>query len=142
MFKLCFLPAGRAFILIGLYLMDIIRIGWNRLNIGHKQRSGLRGAFIIGLIFGVGLGPCTFAFLAPVLGVVLRIANENWLKAIMLLLAFAAGHCMIIVAAGSLTNLVQKYLNWSNESKISLYIKRLSGLLVVLGGIFFIYTTL
>ncbi len=129
------------FIFIGLYLMDIIHWDWNGLNIGNKHRSGLWGAFILGLIFGVGLGPCTFAFLAPVLGVVFQIATESWMKAILLISAFGIGHCMIIVVAGNLTNLVQKYLNWSEESKTTVYIKRISGLLVVLGGVYFIYTT-
>jgi cytochrome c-type biogenesis protein len=129
------------FIFIGLYLMDIIRWDWNGLRLGNKQRGGLQGAFILGLIFGVGLGPCTFAFLAPVLGVVFQTATDNWLKAVLLISAFGIGHCAVIVTAGSLTNLVQKYLNWTEESKTTLYIKRAAGLLVVFGGIYFIYTT-
>jgi cytochrome c-type biogenesis protein len=127
------------FILIGLYLMDIIHWNWGGININNNGHSGVWSAFILGLIFGVGLGPCTFAFLAPILGVVFQIASENWFKSILLISAFAVGHCIVIVVAGSLTNLVQKYLNWSEESKIILYIKRISGLLVVLGGVYFIY---
>ena len=105
------------FILIGLYLMDIIRWDWNSFNIGNKKRGGLWGAFVLGLIFGIGLGPCTFAFLAPVLGIVFQTATENWLKAVILISAFGIGHCAVIVFAGSLTNLVQRYLNWTEESK-------------------------
>jgi len=127
------------FIFIGLYLMDIIHWNWGGINITHNGRSGLLGAFILGLIFGVGLGPCTFAFLAPVLGVVFQIATENWFKSVLLISAFAVGHCMVIVVAGTLTNLVQKYLNWSEESKMTLYVKRISGLLVVFGGVYFIF---
>jgi len=133
------LIVGAIFILIGLYLMDIIRWNWGGININNNGRSGIWGAFILGLIFGVGLGPCTFAFLAPVLGIVFQIATENLFKSILLISAFAMGHCILIITAGSLTNLVQKYLNWSEESKIILYIKRISGLLVVLGGVYFIY---
>lgn len=135
------LPAAAVFILIGLYLMDIMRWDWNGLNIGNKQRSGLWGAFILGLIFGVGLGPCTFSFLAPVLSVVFQTASENWFKAVLLILAFGTGHCAIIVAAGSLTNIVQKYLNWTEESKAAIFIKRFAGFLVLLGGLYFIYLT-
>ena len=128
------------FIIIGLYLMDLIRLDWNNINIGKKQRNGLWGAFVLGLIFGIGLGPCTFAFLAPVLGVVFQIATDNWWKAVLLIFAFGAGHCAIIVAAGSATNIVQKYLNWTENSKSTIYIKRVSGFFVLLGGIYFIYT--
>ena len=45
----------------------------------------------------------------------------------------------IIVLAGSLTNLVQKYLNWTDKSKTTIYIKRIAGIFVILGGIYFIY---
>lgn len=127
------------FIIIGLYLMDIIRWDWSGLNFGQKKISGLWGALVLGLIFGIGLGPCTFAFLAPVLGVVFQTAADNWWKAIALILAFGTGHCAIIVAAGSTASLVQKYLNWSEESKAAVYIKRGAGFLVLLGGIYFIY---
>ncbi len=130
------------FILVGLYLMDILRWDWNGFGPGRKKRSGLWGAFILGLIFGIGLGPCTFAFLAPILGVVFQSASSSWLKAVLLITAFGVGHVTVIVIAGSLTNWVRNYLNWTESSRISLYIKRVAGLLVVLGGLYFIYTTI
>ena len=130
------------FILIGLYLMDIIRWDWNSLHIGKNMRGGMWGAFVLGLIFGIGLGPCTFAFLAPVLGVVFQTSSDNLLKAILLISAFGIGHCAVIVAAGSLTNLVQKYLNWTDDSKAIIYIKRIAGVFVIFAGLYFIYLTM
>jgi cytochrome c-type biogenesis protein len=130
------------FILVGLYLMDIIRLDWIGVTIGKNQRSGLWGAFVLGLIFGIGLGPCTFAFLAPVLGVVFRTASDNWIEGILLIMAFGIGHCAVITIAGSLTNLVQNYLNWSENSKMNTYIKRIAGIFVIFGGFYFIYTTI
>ena len=128
------------FIIIGLYLMDIIRWDWNNINIGKKRRNGLWSAFVLGLLFGIGLGPCTFAFLAPVLGVVFQIAADHLWKGLLLISAFGIGHCAIIVAAGSATNIVQKYLDWTENSKSTIYIKRVSGFFVLLGGIYFIYS--
>jgi cytochrome c-type biogenesis protein len=128
------------FVIIGLYLMDILRWDWNNLNVGKKQKNGLWGAFVLGLIFGIGLGPCTFAFLAPVLGAVFQIATDNLWKALLLISAFGLGHCTIIVAAGSATNIVQKYLDWTENSKSVIYMKRVSGFFVLLGGIYFIYS--
>ena len=129
------------FILIGLYLMDVIHWDWSGVNIAANPRGGIWGAFVLGLIFGVGLGPCTFAFLAPVLGVVFQTAGESWIKAILLIFAFGLGHVTVIVIAGSLTNMVQRYLNWTEDSKTAVYIKRIAGLFVVFGGVYFIYTT-
>jgi cytochrome c-type biogenesis protein len=127
------------FIIIGLYLLDVLKLSWNIMQISQTKITGIIGALILGLIFGIGLGPCTFAYLAPVLGVVFHIASENLIKAMLLIAAFGIGHCVVIVAAGSLTQTVQKYLNWTEESKAALYIKRICGVLVLLGGVYFIY---
>jgi cytochrome c-type biogenesis protein len=129
------------FIFVGLYLMDIVHWTWFGFDPGRTKRGGIWGALILGLIFGIGLGPCTFAFLAPVLGVVFQTANDSLLKAILLISAFGVGHCAVIVMAGCVSNLVQTYMNWIQESKAQQYIKRAAGLLVIFGGIYFIYTT-
>jgi cytochrome c-type biogenesis protein len=129
------------FILIGLYLRDIIHWDWNSPQIGQNKSNGFLGAFVLGLIFGIGLGPCTFAFLAPVLGVVFQTSSEDWFKGMLLISAFGIGHCAIIVAAGSLTNLVQKYLNWTDDSEAIIYIKRIAGVFVIFAGFYFIYLT-
>jgi len=129
------------FVVVGLYLMDIIRWDWNCLVPGNKKRGGLFGAFILGLIFGIGLGPCTFAFLAPVLGIVFQTATENWLKAILLISAFGIGHCAVIVAAGTLTSKVQVYLDWTDRSKAIIWVKRISGILVFSAGVYFLTIT-
>lgn len=128
------------FILLGLYLMEIVDIPWNALPFNPQKINGWSGAFLLGLVFGLGLGPCTFAYLAPVLGVVFQIAATQMLKALLLIGAFGLGHCTVIVLAGSATQTVQKYLNWSEEAKAPLYIKKISGALVMMGGFYFIYT--
>jgi len=129
------------FFAVGLYLLDILKIDWNTFGIKQTKSKGILAAFILGLLFGIALGPCTFAYMAPVLGIVFKTAQTNYLLAMIYLLAFGLGHCTVIVAAGSFTGKVQKYLNWSSESKIILWIKRISGILVILGGIYLLSTT-
>ena len=135
-----YLVAGILF-LVGLYLLDIIKFDWNNIGLKQPKVKGLLAALILGLLFGIALGPCTFAYMAPVLGVVFQTAQTNYFLAVVFLLAFGLGHCSVIVGAGTLTGKVQKYLNWSEESKIILWIKRVCGVLVILGGIYLIYTT-
>jgi len=130
------------FFLVGLYLLDIIKLDWNAAGLRRTNTKGLLAALILGLLFGIALGPCTFAYMAPVLGIVFQTAQTSFASASVLLLAFGLGHCSIIVGAGTLTNKVQKYLNWSEESKTILWIKRICGVLVILGGVYLIYTTL
>ena len=127
------------FFIIGLYLLDIIKLPWDAATLKTNNKSGMLAALILGLFFGIGLGPCTFAFMAPVLGVVFHIARINLPYAIVLLLAFALGHCAVIVAAGTLTKKVQEYLNWSENSKTVSYLKKICGILVILGGIYIIF---
>ena len=131
------------FVVMGLYLMDLVRLNWwNGISFGDNQRGGLWGAFLLGLLFGIGLGPCTFAFMAPILGAVFSIAPGNWLKALMLVLAFGVGHAAVIAAAGSMTNLVQYYLDWAGKSGTMVYFKRLCGFFLLAAGLYFFYASL
>ena len=115
------------FFVIGLYLMDIIKLPWEGAGVKPTKQKGVLAAFILGLFFGIGLGPCTFAYMAPVLGVVFQVAKTNIIYSIILLLAFGIGHILVIVAAGTLTKKVQQYLNWTEKSKAATYIKRICG---------------
>jgi cytochrome c-type biogenesis protein len=134
-----YLVAG-IFFLVGLYLLDIIKFDWDNAGLKKTKSKGLTAALILGLLFGLALGPCTFAYMAPVLGVVFQTARTDYLLSVIFLLAFGLGHCSVIVGAGTLTAKVQKYLNWSEGSKTILWIRRICGVLVILGGIYLIYT--
>lgn len=136
-----YLVAG-IFFIMGLYLLDLIKLPCEGRSVKGTKYKGLPAALVLGLLFGIGLGPCTFAFMAPVLGVVFQTATTSITLSAGLLFAFALGHCSIIVGAGTLTKRVQIYLNWSDKSKITLYIKRVCGLLVILGGVYLIYNNL
>ena len=97
-------------------------------------------ALVLGLVFGLALGPCTFAFMAPVLGVVFRMSTTDLVAAGGLLIAFGLGHCSVIVAAGGLVSRVQAYLAWTNRSNVVLWTKRVAGALVILAGVYSIST--
>ncbi len=128
------------FLLFGLHLLGLIPMPWSGpAHVGMK-RKGLFAALIIGLIFGIALGPCTFAFMGPVLGVAFSEATDSLLYASALLLAYGIGHCAVIVFAGTFTEVVQHYLNWNERSKGALWLKRLCGLLVIAGGVWLIYS--
>ena len=128
------------FLLFGLHLLGLIPMPWSGpAHVGMKCK-GLFAALIIGLIFGIALGPCTFAFMGPVLGVAFSEATDSLLYASALLLAYGIGHCAVIVFAGTFTEVVQHYLNWNERSKGALWLKRICGLLVIAGGIWLIYS--
>ena len=49
------------------------------LGLKQTKAKGLLAALILGLLFGIALGPCTFAYMAPVLGIVFQTAQTNYL---------------------------------------------------------------
>lgn len=129
------------FFIVGLYLLDIIKFEWNKGGLKKTNSKGLLAALILGLIFGVALGPCTFAYMAPVLGIVFQTSQTDYLFSIALLAAFGIGHCAVIVGAGTLAGKVQKYLDWSEGSKSVIWIKKICGVMVIFGGVYLIMIT-
>lgn len=129
------------FFLVGLYLLDVIPLNFfSTPDPSRVKKRGLLAAFILGLIFGVALGPCTFAYLAPILAIVFSTAGTKLLFSILLLVFYGVGHCSVIVLAGTFTEALQRYLNWSTESNGAKWLKKVCGVLVVLGGIYLIFS--
>ncbi len=128
------------FFAVGLYLMELINIPWGGLLTKTPAAHGWTGALLLGFFFGIGLGPCTFAFLAPVLGLVFTLAAENLAQALALLGAFAFGHCTVIVLAGGTAAMVQRYLKWTEGSSGARMVKKSAGALVFFAGVYFLFT--
>lgn len=128
------------FFLVGLVLLNVIPMPWSGPGQVNMKRKGALAAFILGLVFGIALGPCTFAFMAPILGVAFKVATTSALYGALLLLVYGIGHCSVIVAAGTSTEMVQKYLNWNEQSKGAVILKKVCGVLVLLGGVYLLYT--
>jgi cytochrome c-type biogenesis protein len=126
------------FFLIGLHLLGILPMPWSGPGKARTTGKGLAAAFLLGLVFGVALGPCTFAFMAPMLGVTFRVAATNPGYGVALLAAYGVGHCSVIVAAGTFTEVVQRYLNWSEASRGTDILRKVCGILVILAGIYLI----
>lgn len=130
------------FFIVSLHLLGVIPAPWSGPGQVGMKRRGLLAAFILGLVFGIALGPCTFAYMAPILGVTFQMAASNIAYGILLLLVYGLGHCSVIVFAGTFTEVVQTYLNWNERSKGAVILKKACGILVILGGLYMIYTTL
>lgn len=124
---------------VGLHLLDVIPLPFSGPGQVGMKRKGLLAAFVLGLVFGIALGPCTFAYMAPMLAVTFRLASTNLVFGILLLLVYGVGHCSVIIVAGTSTSLVQRYMNWNEQSHATLLVKRICGVLVLLGGLYLIY---
>ncbi len=127
------------FFIVGLHMIGVIPMPWSGPGQVGTKRRGVAAALILGLVFGIAVGPCTFAYMAPMLGVTFKLAGENLMYGLMLLLLYGVGHCSVIVLAGTSTELVQRYLNWTEKSKGAVILRGACGILVILGGLYLIY---
>jgi cytochrome c-type biogenesis protein len=127
------------FFVVGLHLLDVIPMPLSGPGQVAMKRKGMLAAFILGLVFGIALGPCTFAYMGPMLGVTFNLAATSLPYGVLLLLLYGIGHCSVIVVAGTSTELVQQYLNWNEGSKAALVLKRICGILVLAGGLYMVY---
>lgn len=128
------------FFVFGLYLLDVIRLPEMWRPAPNQSRRGAVGALVFGVVFGIALGPCTFGFMAPVLGVTFRVASTQTLFALALLAMFGIGHCLVIAIAGASTNSVQRWLAWQNDSSGAKWLRRACGVLIIASGIYLIVT--
>jgi cytochrome c-type biogenesis protein len=127
------------FFVVGLHLLDVIPLPFSGPGQVGMKRRGMLAAFILGLVFGIALGPCTFAYMAPILAITFSLAATNFVYGAALLLAYGVGHCSVIVLAGTFTSVVQRYLRWNERSKSGVYLRWACGVLVLLGGVYLIY---
>ena len=128
------------FFVVGLHLLGVIPMPFGGPGQVGMKRKGYLAALILGLVFGVALGPCTFAYMAPMLAVSFQLAASDPGYSVLLLAMYGAGHCGVIVLAGTFTEVVQHYLNWNEKSRGALVVKKVCGVLVLLGGLYVIYT--
>jgi cytochrome c-type biogenesis protein len=133
-----YLVAG-VFFMVGLHLIGVIPAPWSSPSNIRMQRRGLTAAFVLGLVFGIALGPCTFAYMAPILSITFTLAGVSILYGFLLLFMYGVGHCSVIVLAGTFTEVVQRYLNWNERSIGVTAVKVVCGILVILGGIYMVY---
>jgi cytochrome c-type biogenesis protein len=127
------------FFLMGLHLLDVIPLPAGGAAPMATARRGYLAALAIGSVYGIALGPCTFAYMAPVLAAAFKAGRAAPLFAAGLVAAFGLGHCAVITAAGTSARRVQEYLRWSEDSRAVVVGRRACGVLVLAGGLSFIY---
>ena len=124
-------------ILCGLWLMDIPP--FSRIGSGFNVKPGRRGALgalLLGFFYGIILGPCSFAFLAPMIGIVFSAGNEEAAFGAFLMAFYAIGHTAAIVAAGTFGHFVGSMLRRKGTGIAAAWLKRACGAIVVIVGVF------
>lgn len=130
------IPVGLLFVWLGLNLMGVRACSLPSGNMGRLHLRGYTGALCLGLAYGILSGACTFGFIAPILAII-TVQNEV-IKGLALILAFAFGHCLPIVVAGSSAALAQRVLAAKGMQKATFFGRKLAGFLVLAIGVYFI----
>jgi cytochrome c-type biogenesis protein len=132
--------AAAVFFIMGLQLLGVFPSLWKRPGQKKTETVAPWNALITGLVFGIALGPCTFAFMAPVLAAAFNLSAEAPALAWSLVLSYGFGHCTLIVLAGVSAKSIQRYLNWNERSTGAIRLRRLCGILILLAGLYLVYT--
>lgn len=131
---------GIILIILGIYLLDILPFNLPTWNSKFTSRKGYIGALFFGLTYGIVSGPCTFAFVAPVLALITL--QKEILYGLFLMLGFTLGHIFPLLIAGTSVGLVESWLNHKHYMKTANVFRKVSGILIIIVGIYFIYSNL
>lgn len=127
---------GNICILMALSLLDVFHLPVPAFLAGSfagKRRSGVLGAFAVGMASGLVVGPCT----APVLGALLVYvgARQNVLFGTSLLFVFALGMGTILLVLGTFTGLLA---NLPKSGRWTEIVKKGFGVFLILVGEYFL----
>jgi cytochrome c-type biogenesis protein len=97
--------------------------------------SGYPGAFLLGLLYGILSGVCTFGFLAPILAMIT--IQQKIMTGLVMAVMFGLGHCTPIIMAGCGFGALQ-----AHSLKHTGLMRKLSSIIIILIGAGFILSVL
>jgi cytochrome c-type biogenesis protein len=127
-------------LIMGLHLLGVFNFELPLPTRFKTPKRGVLGAFLLGLLFGVVSTPCA----TPILSVLLvYIASKgNYAYGAFLLFAYALGHCLLIVLAGTSMGMAKGLLESRNLQKASGVLRKVAGVVIILVGLFFLGSSL
>jgi cytochrome c-type biogenesis protein len=131
------------FFAVGLNLVGVLPLPSLGATPARPARRGVPGALLLGIVFGVALGPCTFAFMAPLLGIAFQASGAGasaW--GVLLVACYGLGHAATIAAAGTSIHAVNRWLGWKAGARAAAVVKAVAGVAVMLGGTYFVWTAM
>ncbi|MBM3255267.1 MAG: hypothetical protein FJZ08_03105, partial [Candidatus Omnitrophica bacterium] len=133
-----YLVVGCVFILFGLSMLDLFVLPLtNFIKLPTLKKQNHLSSLILGLSSGLVVGPCV----TPVLGAILAYlaTKKNIVYGISMLLCFSYGLGLIFILVGIFSSLL---INLPKLGKWMQAIKRVSAVILVAIGLYFIYTAL
>lgn len=130
--------AGAAlFIALGLDTLGLVSLPWVRPATASPRLHGAPPA-LIGFAFGATLGPCSFAFMAPVLGSAYGLADTEPVAAAGLVAAFALAHSLLLALAGGTGEWTLRFLAHREASRVVSVLRGVMGVSMVGAGLYLV----
>ncbi|HCL78380.1 MAG TPA: cytochrome C biogenesis protein [Synergistaceae bacterium] len=127
-----------AFVLFGLHLMGIINLPWFRGGSGPStKRKGVKGALVLGTLSGLALGPCSFAYSAPVILLTIKTAATDLTRALLMLLFYGLGQSAVLVAAGTAADVFSRLFSLGSPGRTS-WMSRICGVVLLAAALYLI----
>jgi len=126
---------GAVLIWVALGMLGVQACSMSGALLYRLKLKGIHGAFGLGLAYGILSGSCTFGFIAPILAIVT--VQQKIVAGSVMMILFAAGHCLPIAAAGSSTAMVRRITESSSWQGAGLWFRRGAGLVIALLGVYF-----
>jgi len=76
--------------------------------------------------------------MAPVLAVTFAKSNSSMIGNALILFSYGVGHSFLMVLAGTFTGSLQKYIRWSSSTNHASIIKKIAGVLLLIGSLYFL----
>ena len=129
------------FIIMGLHLTGIIHVRFFSLGSGGKgtESQSIKGAVILGIVSGLALGPCSIAYVSPVLSLAMSESSRSgFIYAAGLILAYALGYSIVLVIAGTSAQVFAGFLQSERGDKVLKAVNMICGIALICGGIYLI----
>ncbi len=137
------LITAAVFVIMGLHMLGAIHVKFFALGRGGTgtESQSLKGAVVLGLVSGLAVGPCSIAYVSPVLSLAMSQASRGLFAPVMLVACYALGHSTVLVCAGTFSQIFSEFLESDKDSLTYWAVKVvnvLCGLALICGGVYLV----
>ena len=134
--QILYIAISAILIVLGLWLLKVFKFSPNYSfsKISPKRGSGVLGAFLLGIPFGIAASPCTLPITLSVLAY--STIKGSVFFAVMLMFVFAIGRSIPLLLVGTFTGILK------NIKKISKYqnlIEKIAGAVLIALALYFVW---
>ncbi len=122
--------------IMGLWMLGAFELNmkYQLEGITPKKGSGLMGAFILGIPFGIAASPCTLPITASVLAY--SASKGSAIYGMTLMFTYAIGRSIPLLIVGTFTGLLK---NVKGLEKFQRYIEKVGGIILLILALYFIW---